>query len=170
LYNKSLKASIYIHNLVVIILEPWQAIEKILNWLLIEDIIRKVTNTKLDEETKLIGLRKLGKTYGESLFEMPPDEIEKELVAIYIESMKKNKKYVEPEKPIKKMDEGEEEKDFIEGLDERAKLIPELQYFNSMMKKNPEFKKIVKKLRFAKNEDEEEDLDKDNDPSDTMYI
>lgn len=151
-------------------LEPWQAIEKILNWMLIEDIVRKVTSTLLDEETRLVGLKKLGKIYGVNLYEMPPDEIEKELIAIFIETIKKSNKYIEQPKSLKRLKDNEEDKEFTDDLDERAKVVPELQYFNQMIKKNPEFKKIVKRLRSAKNQDEDEDEDLDNNPADTMYI
>lgn len=138
--------------------------------MLIEDIVRKATNLLLDDDVKISGLKKLGKIYGDNLYEMPPDEIEKELIAIYVEALKKGNKYFDQSRIFKKPEETEEEKEFIDELDERAKAVPELQYFNQMMRKNPEFKKIVKKLRSAKNQDEDDDEDLDSNPADSMYI
>ena len=149
------------HFLLYHSMQNWEIIKNIINWEIIEDIIKKSLRVRLDEPTKIKGLKMLDERYGQELLEIPPDEIEKELIGYYIKELKGKTDAEEIEL------EDDEEDDFFEELEEKAQTHPELQYISQIVQMNPEFKKIIKKLRKASKEQEEKDDDRRNE---TMYI
>ena len=107
---------------------------------------------ELDDKTKEEGLKTFENNHPneEEIYELEPEEIEQELIGIYIKLLEKKYKGL----PKKK-------KGILIDLQEGTNMTPEFDYISKIMERNPEFRRLLKRMQRKEDEDEEDD-DKSN--------
>ena len=149
---------------ILIVMDIISTLRNILNWNLVEEIIKKMLLVKLDDDTREEGLEIIVHKYSDKVLELPPDEVERELVNIYTEILGKkiDAEEIDTDEALEEI----EDEEFLDEIEKNAEFIPEFKYISQMVKMNPEFKTILKQLRKQHNSDESDEKRS----NESMYI
>jgi ribosomal protein L29 len=141
---------------IITVSEAWI---NVLNWTIIQELVKKTTGTILTEEMKLKGIALFRQKHpnNDEIYELEPEDIEKELFYIYMQMLKG--RFQDVAKTLKNPPEIKHEAEFdeelLEEMENQFGFIPEINYLSKMMKNNPELRKLFKK-RTGKGSDEDE--------------